>query len=260
VIYLETLSNPMLRVADVKAISAAAHRANAVCVVDDTFTTPVNLKPLALGADVVVASATKYLNGHSDVVAGVVCGAARLISKVRDLVAVTGGSADPFAAYLLLRGLKTLPLRVARQNATALRLATDLSAHADVEMVAYPFVTGHPDHELARSMLAGGGGIVTVRVRGGDERAHELQRHLRLIQPATSLGGVESVVCIPAETSHESLSDEERFALGILPGSLRFSFGIEDPEDLWSDLSRSLELSTAVAGTPGGARQTSSRR
>lgn len=245
VVYVETLSNPMLRVADVAAISASAHRVDALCVVDDTFTTPVNAKPLALGADLVVASATKYLNGHSDVIAGVSCGSKRLVARVRDHVAATGCSPDPFAAYLLLRGLKTLPLRVSRQNATALRLATELQASPDVEMVAYPFLSDHPDHELARSVLAGGGGIVTARLEGGDERAHEFERHLRIIQPATSLGGVESVVCIPAETSHLSLSDEERFGLGILPGSLRFSFGIEDPDDLWGDLGQALEHSRA---------------
>ena len=248
VVYVETLSNPMLRVADVAAIAAAAHRDGALCIVDDTFTSPLNCKPLALGADLVVASATKYLNGHSDVVSGVLCGPAPLVARVRDHVTVTGCSADPFAAYLLSRGLKTLPLRIARQNATALQLATALVAHPGVELVAYPFVEGHPDHGLARSVLAGGGGIVTVRVQGGDERAHELQRHLRIVQPATSLGGVESVVCVPAETSHLTLTDEERFALDILPGSLRFSFGIEDPGDLWEDLSQALRRSAAVPG------------
>lgn len=240
VVYVETLSNPMLRVADIEQIAARARRAGARLIVDDTFTTPINVKPLALGADLVVSSATKYLNGHSDVVAGAVAGPADLVESVRDVVAATGCSADPFAAYLLLRGLKTLPIRMRRHNETALWLARELDQRPDLELVAYPLLEGHPDHALARRLLAGGGGIVTIRVTGGDEAAHLVQDALRLIQPATSLGGVESLVCIPAETSHLTLTDDERFSLGILPGTLRFSFGLEDPDDLLDDLAAAL--------------------
>lgn len=240
VVYVETLSNPMLRVADVERIAAGAHRAGARLIVDDTFTTPINAKPLALGADLVVSSATKYLNGHSDVVAGAVAGPGDLVGSVREVVSATGCSADPFASFLLLRGLKTLPIRMRRHNETALWLARELARRADLELVAYPLLEGHPDHALARRLLSGGGGIVTVRVPGGDAAAHRLQEALRLIQPATSLGGVESLVCIPAETSHLTLTDDERFALGILPGTLRFSFGLEDPDDLLADLAAAL--------------------
>jgi cystathionine beta-lyase/cystathionine gamma-synthase len=240
VVYVETMSNPMLRLADIENIAARARRAGARLIVDDTFTTPINAKPLALGADLVVSSATKYLNGHSDVVAGAVAGPADLIESVQDVVSVTGCSADPFASFLLLRGLKTLPIRMRRHNETALWLARELSLRPELELVAYPLLEGHPDHALARRLLAGGGGVVTVRVAGGDEAAHRVQKALRLVQPATSLGGTESVVCIPAETSHLTLTDDERFALGILPGTLRFSFGLEDPGDLLADLGAAL--------------------
>jgi len=241
VVYVETLSNPMLRLADIEKIAARARRAGARLVVDDTFTTPINAKPLALGADLVVSSATKYLNGHSDVVAGAVAGAADLLESVQDVVSATGGSADPFASFLLLRGLKTLPIRMRRHNETALWLARELSQRPELELVAYPLLEGHPDYCAAGRLLAGGGGIVTVRVAGGDAAAHRVQEALRLIQPATSLGGTESVVCIPAETSHLTLTDDERFKLGILPGTLRFSFGLEDPDDLLRDLAAALE-------------------
>jgi cystathionine beta-lyase/cystathionine gamma-synthase len=240
VVYVETLSNPMLRVADIGQIAARARRAGARLVVDDTFTTPINAKPLALGADLVVSSATKYLNGHSDVVAGAVAGPADLVESVRSVVSATGCSADPFASFLLLRGLKTLPIRMRRHNETALWLARELEKRPDLELVAYPLLEAHPDHAIARRLLAGGGGNVTIRVAGGDAAAHRLQEALRLIQPATSLGGVESLVCIPAETSHLTLTDDERFALGIRPGTLRFSFGLEDPDDLLADLAAAL--------------------
>jgi cystathionine beta-lyase/cystathionine gamma-synthase len=240
VVYVETLSNPMLRVADIEQIAARARHAGARLVVDDTFTTPINAKPLALGADLVVSSATKYLNGHSDVVAGAVAGPADLVESVRDVVSATGCSADPFASYLLLRGLKTLSVRMRWHNETALWLARELAGRPELELVRYPLLEGHPDLAIARRLLGGGSGIVTVRVAGGDAAAHMVQQALRLIQPATSLGGIESLVCIPAETSHLTLTDDERFALGILPGTLRFSFGLEDPSDLLSDLAAAL--------------------
>jgi cystathionine beta-lyase/cystathionine gamma-synthase len=199
-----------------------------------------------------VSSATKYLNGNSDVVAGAVAGAASLLESVRDIVSVTGSSADALASFLLLRGLRTLPIRMRRHSETALWLAQELSRRPELQLVACPLLDGHPDQPIASRQLAGGGGIVTVRVAGGDEAAHLVQRALRLIRPATSLGGTESVVCIPAETSHLTLTDDERFQLGIFPGTLRFSFGLEDPGDLLSDLVQALE--------PLRSRQESSAR
>jgi cystathionine beta-lyase/cystathionine gamma-synthase len=254
VIYVETLSNPMLRVADIEKIAARARRAGARLIVDDTFTTPINAKPLALGADLVVSSATKYLNGHSDVVAGAVAGAADLLGSVQDVVSATGCSADPFASFLLLRGLRTLPIRMRRHNETALWLARELGRRPELELVAYPLLEGHPDHRVAGRLLAGGGGVVTVRVAGGDEAARLVQGALRLIQPATSLGGTESVVCVPAETSHLTLTDEERFKLGILPGTLRFSFGLEDPGDLLGDIVQALDAASSLMPARSGRR------
>jgi cystathionine beta-lyase/cystathionine gamma-synthase len=258
VVYVETLSNPMLRVADIATIADRVHRLGALLVVDDTFTSPINLKPLSRGADLVVASATKYLNGHSDVVAGVVCGPAERVRAVAQVAASIGCSADPFASYLLLRGLKTLPLRVRRQNETALWLGRQLTSRPEVELVAHPFLESHPDHDLATSTLAGGGGVVTIRLAGGDGAAHLLQDHLALIRPATSLGGVESVVCLPSETSHLTLSEEERQQLGILPGTMRFSFGLEDRDDLLEDLGYALEVvaseSAGQAAAPAAGR------
>jgi cystathionine beta-lyase/cystathionine gamma-synthase len=253
VIYIETLSNPMLQLADIRKVAALARRTRARLVVDDTFTSPVNLKPIALGADLVVCSATKYLNGHSDVVAGAVAGPRKLVRLVQDVISTTGGCADPFASFLLLRGLKTLPIRMRRQNETALWMARQLSQRQGVELVAYPLLDTHPDHGLAARLLAGGGGVVTVRVVGGDRVAHLLQDRLRLIQPATSLGGIESVVCMPAETSHLTLSEDERASLGILPGTLRFSFGLEDPVDLLRDLDQAL-LAAGSLASRGPAR------
>jgi cystathionine beta-lyase/cystathionine gamma-synthase len=247
-IYVETLSSPMLRFADIAKIAARARRTGARLIVDDTFTTPINFKPLALGADLVVCSATKYLNGHSDVTAGAVAGPGELIESVRDTVTMTGGTADPLASFLLLRGLKTLPIRMQRHNETALWLARELSRRPEVELVAYPLLDEHPDHALAEQLLAGGGGLVTIRVAGGDEAAHQVQDRLRLIRPATSLGGIESIVCIPAETSHLTVSDDERFRLGILPGTLRFSFGLEDAGDLLHDLTQALAAAPGQAG------------
>jgi cystathionine beta-lyase/cystathionine gamma-synthase len=254
VVYVETLSSPMLRVADIEQITGLAHRAGARLVVDDTFTTPVNCKPLALGADLVLCSATKYLNGHSDVVAGAVAGPAELVEQVRDLVTITGGTADPMAAYLLLRGLKTLPIRMARHNQTALWLAEQLSERPELELVAYPMLASHPDHVLAARLLGGGAGIVTIRVAGGDAAVHRVQDRLRLIQPATSLGAIESLACIPAETSHLTVSEAERIRLGILPGTLRLSIGLEEPADLLHDLVQALTAAeTAEAGAAAPA-------
>jgi cystathionine beta-lyase/cystathionine gamma-synthase len=238
--YLETLSNPMLRLADLPALAAVAHEAGAVAIVDNTFASPINVRPLEHDFDLVVHSATKYLNGHSDLVAGAVVGDRDTVRPVRELAVRLGGCLDPSAASRLDRSLKTLALRVERQNENAAHLARWLESHDDVEAVSYPMLESHPSAELARRLLSGGGGMVTFRVRGGDARSAELMNSLRLARQATSLGGVETLISAPHNTSHLGLSLQEREAIGILPGTLRLSVGIEDVTDLVDDLSQAL--------------------
>jgi cystathionine beta-lyase/cystathionine gamma-synthase len=240
VLYVETLSNPMLRLADLPALARRGHDAGAIAVIDSTFATPVNCRPIEHGFDLVLHSATKYLNGHSDLVAGAVAGSRELISTLRPLAATLGGCIDPAAAAYLDRSLKTLVLRMERHNRSALEIARWLERHPQVEAVSYPLLPSHPDHALAQRLLDGGSGIVTLRVSGGDARASRVMDALTLICQATSLGGVESLISAPYNTSHVGLNAEELAAAGILPGTLRLSVGIEDQEDLIADLDRAL--------------------
>lgn len=251
VAYVESLSNPMLRVADLPAIASRTHSAGAQLVVDSTFATPINLRPLEHGGDVVLHSATKYLNGHSDLIAGAVAGRKSLLESVRRRAIRIGGCLDPHAAFLLARGLRTLALRVERHNANGLAVAQRLEPHSEIEAVHYPLLASHPDSALAGRLLDGGSGIVTIRVRGGDERALCLLDELRLIRQATSLGGLESLASAPFNTSHVALSASDRERLGILPGTIRLSVGLEDAEDLIADLEHALEASPR--GRPGNA-------
>jgi cystathionine beta-lyase/cystathionine gamma-synthase len=241
--YVESLSNPMLRVADLPAIAALAHSAGAHLVVDSTFTTPINMRPLEHNADVVIHSATKYLNGHSDLIAGAAAGRTSLIDAVRRRAARAGGCVDPHAAFLLARGLRTLALRMERHNVNGLAIAHRLESHPEVDAVHYPLLPSHPDRALAQLLLAGGSGIVTIRVRGGDARAMRVLANLGLIRQATSLGGLESLASAPFNTSHVALSASERERIGILPGTIRLSLGLEDAADLAADLEGALEAS-----------------
>jgi cystathionine beta-lyase/cystathionine gamma-synthase len=243
--YLETLSNPMLRLADLPALAALAREAGAVAIVDNTFASPINVRPLEHHFDLVVHSATKYLNGHSDLVAGVVVGGRDTVSPVRQLAVRLGGCLDPTAAARLDKGLKTLALRVERQNENAAHLARWLDSHDEVQAVSYPMLDSHPSAQLAHRLLSGGGGMVTFRVCGGDARSAELMNRLQLARQATSLGGVETLISAPHNTSHLGLSKAEREALGILPGTLRLSVGIEDVADLVDDLSQALARTSA---------------
>jgi cystathionine beta-lyase/cystathionine gamma-synthase len=242
-LYVEALSNPMLRVANLPALARRGHDAGAITVVDGTFASPVNCRPVEYGFDVVVHSATKYLNGHSDLVAGAVAGSPELVSRLRPVAATLGGCLDPAAAAQLDRGLKTLALRMERHNRSALDIARWLEGHAEVEAVSYPLLPSHPDHDLAQRLLDGGSGIVTLRVGGGDARAARMMDALTLIFQAASLGGVESLISAPRNTSHLGLGSAELAAAGILPGTLRLSVGIEDEEDLIADLDRALAAS-----------------
>jgi cystathionine beta-lyase/cystathionine gamma-synthase len=248
--YVETLSNPMLRVANLPAIAQLAHDAGATAIVDSTFATPVNVRPLEHGFDLVLHSATKYLGGHSDLMAGVVTGSHARIADITAMAKTFGGCLDPDAAATLDRSLKTLVLRMERHNDNAVAIARWLESLEEVDAVSYPMLDSHPDAALARTLLAGGSGIVSFRVHGGDARAGMLMDALRLITQATSLGGVESLVSAPYNTSHRQLSAEERAAIGILPGTLRLSVGVEDVADLIDDLDHALTTS-AVAATPG---------
>ncbi len=243
--YLETLSNPMLRVADLPILAELAHDAGAIAVVDSTFTSPINLRPLEHGFDLVIHSATKYLNGHSDLIAGAVVGERTHIDPIRRLAVRLGGCLDPGAAARLDQNLKTLALRVERQNENAAQLAHWLESHREVEAVSYPMLDSHPDVGLARRLLSGGSGMVTFRVRGGDGRAGEVMNQLCLAVQATSLGGVETLISAPHNTSHLGLSQQQREAIGILPGTLRLSVGIEDIGDLIDDLDRALSRTRA---------------
>lgn len=244
VLLAESLSNPLNQVADIPALAAAVHGVGGRLLVDATFATPVLQRPLELGADLVLHSASKALNGHSDVLAGVVAGPREDVRRAWELVRLTGACADPHAAWLLERGLRTLHLRVERSTATALTLARFLAGRPEVAQVHHPGLPAHPHHARARRLLPlGTGAIVAFRLRGGDAAAARFCRSLRWITEATSLGGVESLVSLPARTSHAALSPEERAAAGILPGTIRLAVGIEDPADLEEDLARALAAS-----------------
>ncbi|MFD3515702.1 trans-sulfuration enzyme family protein [Streptomyces sp. NPDC058657] len=242
-VWCETISNPTLRVADVPALAKVAHDGGALIVVDSTFATPVVCRPLSLGADLVVHSATKYIGGHSDATGGVVTGDRQLVETVRAMRTDLGGSLAPDEAFLLLRGLQTLPLRVERQNRTAARLAEGLHSHPAVEAVEYPGLPGHPDHALAAAVLAPGrfGGVVTLTPRGGREAAGRLCDSLRLCHMVTSLGGTATGVSHVASTSHRQLDDAALADAGIRPGAVRIAVGLEEPDDLLADLTTALD-------------------
>ncbi len=238
----ESPTNPYLRVADIPAVAAAVHRHRGVkLLVDSTFATPVNQRPLELGADLVVHSCTKYLGGHNDLLAGSLSGNAGVVSAIRDLRGVIGTLLDPHSAYLLIRGLKTLEVRVLRQNASALRIAGWLEAHPLVERVFYPGLPSHPDHEVASAQMSGFGGVISFVVKGGLDAASRLVDGVKIPLIAPSLGGVESLIEQPAIMSFYELTTEERRAIGIEEGLVRFSIGVEDPDDLVDDLRQALE-------------------
>lgn len=238
----ESPTNPYLRVADLPRLAEIKSRHRGVkLLIDATFATPVNQRPLALGADLVVHSATKYLAGHNDVLAGVVCGKAHLISALRDFRGVLGGVLDPHAAYLVLRGIKTLALRVERQNASALRIAQWLESHPAVERVFYPGLESHPDHAIAVAQMKGFGGVVSFLVGEDLDDAARFIDACRLAILAPSLGGVETLIEQPALMSFYEMTTEQRLAIGIRDNLIRLSVGIEDPDDLIADLAQALE-------------------
>jgi cystathionine beta-lyase/cystathionine gamma-synthase len=239
-IFVETPTNPLMRVLDVEWLATLAEAEGIALLVDSTFATPMNYRPLEHGADVVIHSATKYLNGHSDIIAGAVAGAATLVDEVRERMKLWGQALDPHAAWLIERGLKTLGARMERHNRTGLAIASWLEEHPKVRRVHYPGLASHPDHELAARVLDGFSGMVGVELVGGARAADRCLRALRLVTHAPSLGGVESLVSEPRFTSHAGLTADERAAAGIPDGFLRLSLGLEDPDDLMEDLARGL--------------------
>jgi cystathionine beta-lyase/cystathionine gamma-synthase len=239
-IFVETPTNPLLRVLDVEWLAVLAKAEGIPLLVDSTFATPINYRPLEHGADIVIHSATKYLNGHSDVIAGAVAGGEAFVLEVREKMKLWGQAIDPHAAWLIERGLKTLAVRMARHDETGLQVATWLEQQPKVRRVHYPGLASHPDHALAKRVLGGFGGMVGVELAGGGRAAERFLRALRLITHAPSLGGVESLVSEPRYTSHASLTPDERAAAGIPDGFLRVSLGLEDADDLLADLARGL--------------------
>jgi cystathionine beta-lyase/cystathionine gamma-synthase len=239
-IYVEAMTNPLLQVADLRAVVEFARAHNLISIIDNTFASPINFRPIEAGFDLSIHSATKYLNGHADIVAGVVAGGAELIERIRHKANHLGGSLDPHAAFLLSRGLKTLALRVRYQNDSALRIAHFLEGHRAVECVHYAGLESHPRHARARSLFAGFGGVLSFELKGPASRADEFAARVRIPIVAPSLGGVHTLLTRPATTSHAGLSPEERARLGISDGLLRLSVGIESTDDLLEDLERAL--------------------
>lgn len=239
-IFVETPVNPTCRVIDLRPISYLTREAGLALVVDSTFASPINFRPLEHGADVVIHSATKFLNGHHDVVAGAVLGTASFIEEVRQKMMMWGQAPDPFACWLLERGLKTLDVRVRRQNENAMCLAQWCAERPEISRVHYPGLPSHPDHEVARTVLDGFGGMMAIELAGGGPAAERFIHRLRLIAHAPSLGGVDSLVSEPRYTSHAHLSAEERAAIGIPDGFVRISVGIEDASDLIADVAQAL--------------------
>jgi cystathionine gamma-synthase len=241
-LYLESPTNPTLRVVDLRQVVAIARKHNLVTLIDSTFATPINQRPAEFGIDLVMHSGTKYYAGHSDLICGIVAGRQDLIDQIHATRTTLGGSMDPHAAFLLLRGIKTLAVRVQRQNLNALRIAQFLKRHPGVKRVHYPFLEDHPQHALALEQLQGGGGVLSFEVDGTGEDARKLSEALHLFTLAPSLGGVDSLVTIPVLTSHGMISAEHRQLMGVTEQMIRISVGIENAEDLIADLEQALAV------------------
>ena len=240
VLYLETPTNPTLKIIDIDTLADAARSVNALVIVDNTFATPVNQRPLELGADLVLHSATKFLGGHADAMGGIVCGPTALVERIYHFREINGAVLDPMAAYFLIRGLKTLHLRIARHNDNALKVAEYLEQHPAVKRVFYPGLASHPQHAIARSQMSGYGGMLAFQTAGGFEEVKTFLPHLKYARRAAHLGSVETIVGPPATTSHVECTAEERMALGIPESLVRYSAGIENADDLIADLKQAL--------------------
>jgi cystathionine gamma-synthase len=240
-LYLESPTNPTLKVIDLERLARAGHDAGAIVVVDNTFATPINQNPLSLGADLVVHSATKGLGGHADALGGVVVGSTELVEEVYHYREINGATLHPMAAYLLLRGMKTLQLRVERQGENAQQIAEFLEGHPKVGVVNYPGLKSHPQHDIARRQMRGFGGMLSFSIGDDLDAVRKFIPNLRLAHAAANLGAVETIVGPPATTSHVEVPAHERAALGIPEGLIRYSTGIEDVSDLMTDLESALD-------------------
>jgi len=239
-LYLESPTNPTLRVVDLRKVAAIAKEHKITTLIDSTFATPINQRPAEFGIDLIMHSGTKYFAGHSDLICGIVAGRQDLIDQIHSTRTTLGGCMDPHAAWLLLRGIKTIALRVQRQNANALRVAQFLAQHPKVKQVHYPFLKDHPQYALAVEQLQGGGGVLSFEIDGTGDDARKLSESLQLFTLAPSLGGVDSLVTIPVLTSHAMISAEQRQKMGVTEQMIRISVGIENAEDLIADLEQGL--------------------
>jgi cystathionine beta-lyase/cystathionine gamma-synthase len=240
IVWVESPINPTLRCVDIRTVADACRAAGVISVADNTFASALNQPVIAMGIDVSMQSATKYLNGHSDVTAGVLSGPRRLLDPIAKARRLMGSVLDPQAAYALGRGMKTMPLRVARQNETAMAVASALDGHQALVRVYYPGLASHPDHAIAAAQMSGFGGMVTIDVKGGQAAAFRTFDRFKLIQRATSLGGVESICSLPILSSHTGLSDEQLAAAGVTRGMIRISIGLEDAQDIIEDITQAL--------------------
>jgi len=240
ILHLESPTNPTLRVVDLKRVAALAKQHGVTTLVDSTFATPINCRPVEFGIDLVMHSGTKYFGGHADLICGIIAGRRDLIETIHSTRTTLGCNMDPHAAWLLLRGIKTLAVRVQRQNENALKVAQFLKSHPKVRSVSYPFLEGHPQRALAMQQMRGGGGVLSFEVEGTGEDACRFAEALELFTLAPSLGGVESLVTIPVITSHAMIRAEERQKMGVTEQMVRLSLGIESAEDLIADLERGL--------------------
>ncbi|HEU5453305.1 MAG TPA: cystathionine gamma-synthase family protein [Terriglobales bacterium] len=263
VLYLESPTNPTIKVVDLARLAAAGHRQGAVVVVDNTFATPINQQPLQLGADLVIHSATKFLGGHADALGGIVCGERELVARIYHFREITGACLDPMAAYLLLRGMKTLQLRIRQQNRSALEIARFLESHPGVARVFYPGLESDEGHSIARRQMNGFGGVLSFAPQGGFDAVRRLLPRLRYAHLAANLGAVETIAGPPATTSHVESTPREREAAGIPEALIRYSVGIEDTADLIEDLRQALERTKSGRATTGqnpARRRTSKHR
>jgi len=244
-LYVESPTNPTLRVVDFKKVAALAKQNKLLSMIDATFGTPINQHPAEYGIDLIMHSGTKYLGGHSDLICGAVAGRRELMERIWETRTTLGNCMDPHAAWALVRGLKTLAVRVARQNENGLRVAEFLSEHAKVRQVHYPFLKSHPQYAVARQQMSGGGGMVSFEVEGTGDDARRVSEAMRLFTLAPSLGSVESLVSIPVLTSHAMIPAEQRAKMGVTEQLVRLSVGIENADDLIADLEGALEAVTA---------------